>query len=57
MNFNNSRLVDHKPIKFRTFVPYMYRFVIIVKYLTNFFKLEGNLRIKFSPAFLFPFSI
>ena len=40
MNFNNSRLVDHKPMKFGTFVPYMYRFVIIVKYLTNFFKLE-----------------
>ena len=34
MNFNNSRLVDHKPMKFGTFVPYMYRFVIIVKYLT-----------------------
>ena len=30
MNFNNSRLVDHKPMKFGTFVPYMYRFVIIV---------------------------
>ena len=28
MNFNNSRLVDHKPMKFGTFVPYMYRFVI-----------------------------
>ena len=40
MNFNNSRLVDYKPMKFGTFVPYMYRFVIIVKYLTNFFKLE-----------------
>ena len=40
MNFNNSRLVDHKPMKFGTFVPYMYRIVIIVKYLTNFFKLE-----------------
>ena len=40
MNFNNSGLVDHKPMKFGTFVPYMYRFVIIVKYLTNFFKLE-----------------
>ena len=40
MNFNNSRLVDHKPMKFGTFVPNMYRFVIIVKYLTNFFKLE-----------------
>ena len=36
----NSRLVDHKPMKFGTFVPYMYRFVIIVNYLTNFFKLE-----------------
>ena len=40
MNFNNSRLVDHKPMEFGTFVPYMYRFVIIVKYLTNFFKLK-----------------
>ena len=40
MNFNNSRLVDHKPIKFGTFVQYMYRFVIIVKYLRNVFKLE-----------------
>ena len=40
MNFNNSRLVDHKPMKFGTFVSYMYRFVIIVKYLTNVFKLE-----------------
>ena len=40
MNFNNSRLVDHKPMKFGPFVPYMYRFVIIVKYLINFFKLE-----------------
>ena len=39
MNFNNSRLVDHKPMKFGTFVPYMY-IVIIVKYLTNIFKLE-----------------
>ena len=28
------------PMKFGTFVPYMYHFVIIVKYLTNFFKLE-----------------
>ena len=36
MNFNNSRLVD----QFGTFGPYMYHFVIIVKYLTNFFKLE-----------------
>ena len=49
MNFNNSRLVDHKPMIFGTFVPYMYRFVIIVKYLSNFFKIY--------PAFLFPFSI
>ena len=40
MNFNNSRLVDHKLMKFGTVVLYMYRFVIIVKYLTNFFKLE-----------------
>ena len=31
MNFNNSRLADHKSMKFGTFVPYMYRFVIIVK--------------------------
>ena len=36
MNFNNSRLVDHKQMKFGTFVPYMYRFVIIVKYLKPF---------------------
>ena len=58
MNFNNSRLVDHKPMKFGTFVPYMYRFVIIVKYLTNFFKLEWNLGIKFTLRFFFlPFSI
>ena len=57
MNFNNSRLVDHKPIKFGTFVPYMYRFVIIVKYITNFFKLEWNLGIKFTLRFFFPFSI
>ena len=40
MDFNNSKLVDHKPKKFGTFVPYMYRFVIMVKYLTNLFKLE-----------------
>ena len=40
MNFNNSRLVDYKPMKFGTFVSYMNRFVIIIKYLTNFFKLE-----------------
>ena len=40
MNFNNPRLVDHKPVEFGTFVPNMYRIVIIVKYLTNFFKLE-----------------
>ena len=53
MNFNNSRLVDHKPMKFGTFVPYMYRFVIIVKYLTNFFKLEWNLGIKFTLHFFF----
>ena len=53
MNFNNSRLVDHKPMKFGTFVPYMYRFVIIVKYLTNFFKLEWNLGIKFTLRFFF----
>ena len=53
MNFNNSRLVDHKPMKFGTFVPYMYRFVIIVKYLTNFFKLECNLGIKFTLRFFF----
>ena len=53
MNFNNSRLVDHKPVKFETFVPYMYRFVIIVKYLTNFFKLEWNLGIKFTLRFFF----
>ena len=53
MNFSNSRLVDHKPMKFGTFVPYMYRSVIIVKYLTNFFKLEWNLGIKFTLRFLF----
>ena len=53
MNFNNSRLVDHKPMKFGTFVPYMYRFVIIVKYLTNFFKLEWNLGINFTLRFFF----
>ena len=53
MNFNNSRLVDHKPMKFGTFVPYMYRFEIIVKYLTNFFKLEWNLGIKFTLRFFF----
>ena len=53
MNFNNSRLVDHKPMKFGTFVPYMYRFVIIVKYLTNFFKLEWNLGIKSTLRFFF----
>ena len=40
MNFNNSRLVDHKPMKFGTFVPYMYHFVIIVKYLTIFSNLN-----------------
>ena len=53
MNFNNSRFVDHKPMKFGTFVPYMYRFVVIVKYLTNFFKLEWNLGIKFTLRFFF----
>ena len=53
MNFNNSRLVDHKPMKFGSFVPYMYRFVILVKYLTNFFKLEWNLGIKFTLRFFF----
>ena len=56
MNFNNSRLVDHKPMKFGTFVPYMYymyRFVIIIKYLTNFFKLEWNLGINFTLRFFF----
>ena len=53
MNFNNSRLVDHKPMKVGTFVPYMYRFVIIVKYLTNVFKLEWNLGIKFTLRFFF----
>ena len=50
---HNSRLVDHKPMKIGTFVPYMYRFVIIVKYLTNFFKLEWNLGIKFTLRFFF----
>ena len=40
-------------MKFWTFVPYMYRFVIIVKYLTNFFKLEWNLGIKFTLCFFF----
>ena len=50
---NNSRLVDHKPMKLGTFVSYMYRFVIIVKYLTNFFKLEWNLGIKFTLRFFF----
>ena len=49
MNFNNSRLVDHKPMKFGSFVPYMYRFVIIVKDLTNFF----NVGIKFTLRFFF----
>ena len=53
MNFNNSRLIDHKPMKFGTFVPYMFRFVIIVKYLTNSFKLEWNLEIKFTLRFFF----
>ena len=53
MKFNNSRLVDHKPMKFGTFVPYMYHFEIIVKYLTNFFKLEWNLGIKFTLRFFF----
>ena len=38
---------------FGTFVPYMYRFVIIVKYLTNFFKLEWNLGINFTLRFFF----
>ena len=37
----------------RTFVPYMYRFVIIIKYLTNFFKFEWNLGIKFTLRFFF----
>ena len=54
MNFR--RLVDHKPMKFGTFVPYMYRFVIIEKYLTNFFK-RMKFRNKIYPVFLFPFSI
>ena len=36
-----------------TFVPYMYRFVIIIKYLTNFFKLEWKLGIKFTLRFFF----
>ena len=40
-------------MKFRIFVPYMYHFVIIVKYLTNFFKLEWNLGIKFTLRFFF----
>ena len=31
----------------------MYRFVIIVKYLTNFLKLEWNLGIKFTLRFYF----
>ena len=56
MNFNNSKRVDHKPMKFGTFVPYMYRFVIIIKYLTNFFK-RMKFRNKIYPAFLFPFNI
>ena len=40
-------------MKFGTFVPYMYRFVIIVKYLTKFFKLEWNLGIKLTLRFFF----
>ena len=40
-------------MKFGTYVPYMYRFVIVVKYLTNFFKLEWNLGIKFTLCFFF----
>ena len=40
MNFNNSKLVDHKPMKIGTFVPYMYRFVIMVKYLQTFSNLK-----------------
>ena len=35
MNFNNSSLVDHKPMKFGTFVSYMYRFVIIVPFCNH----------------------
>ena len=31
----------------------MYRFVIVVKYLTNFFKLEWNLGIKFTLRFFY----
>ena len=53
MNLNNWRLVDHKPMKFGTFVPFMYRFVIIVKYLTNVFKLERKFRKKITLRFFF----
>ena len=58
MNFNNSRLVDHKPMKFGTFVPHMYRFVIAVKYNSQTFSnLNMKFRNKIYPAFLFTFSI
>ena len=40
MNLNNARLVDYKLMKFGTFVPYMYRFVIIVNISQTFSNLN-----------------
>ena len=55
MNFNNSRLVDHKPMKFGTFVPYMY--CNHSKIFNKLFQTLMKFRNKIYPVFLFPFSI
>ena len=56
-SIHNSRLVDHKPMKFGTFVPHMYRIVITVKIFNKLFQTWMKFRNKIYPAFLFPFSI
>ena len=54
MNFNNSRLVDHKPMKFGTLhVPFCNHSKIFNKLFQTWMKFRN----KIYPAFLFPFSI
>ena len=58
MNFNNSRLVDHKPMKSGTFVPYSHvPFCNHSKIINKLFQTRMKFRNKIYPAFLFPFSI
>ena len=57
MNFNNSRLVDHKPMKFLNFCSIHVPFCNHSKIFNRLFQTWMKFRNKIYPAFLFPFSI